>query len=266
MKKEIFYTLCSKVFDCLNSDEQLTLFLEGENSQYFRFNDSKLRQSGIIEDFNLTLSLYNKNKCLQSMTTISADLDSSVRKVIKEIDILKNIGAIIEKAKWDIQVPDYKVRGRNHLKTQFARAFIPDYFTGYKIYIWLDADTWINHKDTFTGITDDDRSLTARLFAELVDESTNLSEEEARFRLASSFRIPGHVPVCIADKDILKGRQGHTELIVALMKYARLTPVALGCEMLSDNGKALPPEEARFWAEERGHLFLEGRQIVEKCQ
>ena len=89
MKKEIFYTLCSKVFDCLNSDEQLTLFLEGENSQYFRFNDSKLRQSGIIEDFNLTLSLYNKNKCLQSMTTISADLDSSVRKVIKEIDILR---------------------------------------------------------------------------------------------------------------------------------------------------------------------------------
>ena len=125
---------------------------------------------------------------------------------------------------------------------------------------------FINHKDTFTGITDDDRSLTARLFAELVDESTNLSEEEARFRLASSFRIPGHVPVCIADKDILKGRQGHTELIVALMKYARLTPVALGCEMLSDNGKALPPEEARFWAEERGYLFLEGRQIVEECQ
>jgi len=125
---------------------------------------------------------------------------------------------------------------------------------------------FINHKDTFTGITDDDRSLTARLFAELVGESTNLSEEEAKFRLASSFRIPGHVPVCIADKDILKGRQGHTELIVALMKYAHLTPVALGCEMLSDNGKALPPEEARFWAEERGHLFLEGRQIVKECQ
>ena len=60
MKKEVFYTLCSRIFDYLNSDEQLTLFLEGEDSQYFRFNDSKLRQSGIIEDFNLTLSLYNK--------------------------------------------------------------------------------------------------------------------------------------------------------------------------------------------------------------
>ena len=90
MKKEVFYTLCSRIFDYLNSDEQLTLFLEGENSQYFRFNDSKLRQSGIIEDFNLTLSLYNKNKCLQSITTISADLDSSVRKIIQEIDVLRS--------------------------------------------------------------------------------------------------------------------------------------------------------------------------------
>ncbi|MEE3139366.1 MAG: hypothetical protein VX271_02590, partial [Candidatus Neomarinimicrobiota bacterium] len=90
MKKEVFYTLCSRIFDYLNSDEQLTLFLEGEDSQYFRFNDSKLRQSGVIEDFNLTLSLYNKNKCLQSMTTISADLDSSVRKIIQEIDVLRS--------------------------------------------------------------------------------------------------------------------------------------------------------------------------------
>ncbi len=125
---------------------------------------------------------------------------------------------------------------------------------------------FINHKDTFTGITDDDRSLTARLFAELVDKAPNLSGKEASSRLANNFRIPGHVPVCIADKEILKGRQGHTELIVALMECASLTPVALGCEMLSDNGKALPPEEARFWAEERGHLFLEGRQIMKVCQ
>ena len=56
MKKDIFYTICTKVFDYLNSNEQLTLFLEGEDSQYFRFTDSKLRQSGIIEDFNITLS------------------------------------------------------------------------------------------------------------------------------------------------------------------------------------------------------------------
>ena len=62
---------------------------------------------------------------------------------------LKKLGALIKKAEWNVNVSDYKVRGRNHLSTQFARAFLPDYFIDYKVYIWLDADTWINHKDTF---------------------------------------------------------------------------------------------------------------------
>mgnify|MGYP001182918532 CR=1 FL=1 len=98
--------------------------------------------------FNLLIELINSIKDNNLMEEYDIGiLDTGL--TVKEIDNLKNIGTIIEKAKWDIQVPDYKVRGRNHLKTQFARAFIPDYFTGYKVYIWLDADTWINHKDTF---------------------------------------------------------------------------------------------------------------------
>jgi hypothetical protein len=62
MKKEIFQEICSQVFSSLKNNEQLTIYLEGENSQYFRFNDSKLRQSGIIEDYAVTISLFlNKN-------------------------------------------------------------------------------------------------------------------------------------------------------------------------------------------------------------
>ena len=58
MKKEIFQNICSQVFSSLQDDEQLTIYLEGENSQYFLFNDSKLRQSGIIEDYAVTISLF----------------------------------------------------------------------------------------------------------------------------------------------------------------------------------------------------------------
>ena len=46
------------MFSSLKNNEQLTIYLEGENSQYFRFNDSKLRQSGIIEDYAVTISLF----------------------------------------------------------------------------------------------------------------------------------------------------------------------------------------------------------------
>ena len=71
MKKEIFQEICSQVFSSLKNNEQLTIYLEGENSQYFRFNDSKLRQSGIIEDYAVTISLFLGKKSLQAATTVS---------------------------------------------------------------------------------------------------------------------------------------------------------------------------------------------------
>ena len=125
---------------------------------------------------------------------------------------------------------------------------------------------FINHKDTFTGITDKDRALTARKFSELCEKSSTLSADECKEELAINFRSPGHLPVCVADSNLLQGRQGHTELAVSLLKFLELPPVALGCEMLSETGNALTSDQARKWAEDQGYLFLEGREIVEACQ
>ena len=55
----------------------------------------------------------------------------------------------IKKAIWNVDVPKYKILGRNHLKTQVARAFLPEYFSDYDVYIWLDADMWLNDLETF---------------------------------------------------------------------------------------------------------------------
>ena len=66
-----------------------------------------------------------------------------------QINILQNKGIIIKKAEWNVPVPKYKIRNRNHLKTQVARAFLPNYFENYKLYMWLDADMWVNDLDTF---------------------------------------------------------------------------------------------------------------------
>jgi len=90
MKKDIFQTICSQVFDSLKENEQLTVYLEGENSQYFRFNDSKLRQSGIIEDYAVTISLFSGKKSLQSSTTLSSDIKSSVSNLTNEINTLRD--------------------------------------------------------------------------------------------------------------------------------------------------------------------------------
>jgi len=124
----------------------------------------------------------------------------------------------------------------------------------------------LNHRDTFTGITDRDRALTAHAFAALVAETADTEPAEARQALGRRFRAPGHVPVCIAAHDPFATRSGHTELAVALTMLAGLGPVALGCEMLSDDGGALSPAAAREWAARRGHPFLEGREVVAAWQ
>ena len=68
---------------------------------------------------------------------------------LNQLNYLKDNKVIIAKARWDVKVPQYKILGRNHLKTQTARAFLPDYFPNFKIYIWLDADLWLNDVNSF---------------------------------------------------------------------------------------------------------------------
>ena len=57
--------------------------------------------------------------------------------------ILSNKVKEIKKAEWDIEVPGYKVGQKEWLKSQVSRAFLPKYFPGYKKYLWIDCDAWI---------------------------------------------------------------------------------------------------------------------------
>jgi len=50
----------------------------------------------------------------------------------------------IKSAEWDIKVPAFKVKGKEWLKSQVSRAFLPKYFPGYEKYLWIDADAWVN--------------------------------------------------------------------------------------------------------------------------
>ena len=56
---------------------------------------------------------------------------------------------IIKEAIWNTPVPNFKILGRDNLKTQVARAYLPNYFKDYKLYIWLDADMWLNDIKSF---------------------------------------------------------------------------------------------------------------------
>ena len=50
----------------------------------------------------------------------------------------------IKIAEWDIKVSEHKASGKEWLKSQVSRAFLPKYFPGYKKYLWIDCDAWVN--------------------------------------------------------------------------------------------------------------------------
>ena len=50
----------------------------------------------------------------------------------------------IKSAEWDIEVPNHKVNGKEWLKCQVSRAFLPKYFPSYEKYLWIDCDAWVN--------------------------------------------------------------------------------------------------------------------------
>ncbi len=119
---------------------------------------------------------------------------------------------------------------------------------------------WVNHRDTFTGITDRDRALTINKIGEAVAEVLN----GGSFNFQSSFRTPGHVAILRAADSLLAERRGQTELSVALALLAGIPPAMVICEMLDgDTGYAVSKADARSYAERHHSVFIEGREIVE---
>lgn len=119
---------------------------------------------------------------------------------------------------------------------------------------------WVNHRDTYTGITDLDRALTINKIAEQVRMSMNGGGSD----FAGQFRSPGHVAILRADDQLLAKRRGQTELSIVLALFAGITPAVTICEMLDDrSGKALPKKEAQDYARKHGLVFVEGSKVFD---
>ena len=123
----------------------------------------------------------------------------------------------------------------------------------------------LNHRDTYTGITDRDRALTTRRFGELAGElmGSQSSDSDLLKALGAEFRTPGHIPVCREAPGGLATRQGHTELAVAIARLAGHVPATIGAEMLQPDGDgALSVEAAREYAKERGIPMITGADLL----
>jgi 3,4-dihydroxy 2-butanone 4-phosphate synthase len=114
----------------------------------------------------------------------------------------------------------------------------------------------VNHCDTFTGITDEDRALTITRLAEAAADPAGVD-------FAAEFRAPGHVTLLRAAPGLVADRRGHTELALVLAAAADRPPAMVVCEMLDDEtGGALSPAAARAYADRHGLVYVEGADVV----
>ncbi|MEW6722376.1 MAG: 3,4-dihydroxy-2-butanone-4-phosphate synthase [Candidatus Micrarchaeota archaeon] len=109
----------------------------------------------------------------------------------------------------------------------------------------------VNHCRVYTGITDNDRSLTIRMLDEVVRERIGDFRKE--------FYSPGHVFLLIGRG--LANRRGHTELALELAGRAGLGGAVALCEMLG-RGNALSKRMAQAYAKRNGLVFIEGKDIA----
>jgi len=122
---------------------------------------------------------------------------------------------------------------------------------------------WVNHRNTFTGITDRDRTLTVNAIAEQVKRAMNGGGSNFH----EVFRTPGHMALLRAADGLLDQRHGQTELSVAMAEMAGITPAITICEMLDDeSGYALSKRDAQSYAKKHNLVFVEGSEVLERWQ
>jgi len=122
---------------------------------------------------------------------------------------------------------------------------------------------WVNHRETYTGITDRDRALTVTAIAEEVKRSLNGGGHD----FAAHFRTPGHMALLRAADRLLDERRGQTELSIALAAMADVTPAVTICEMLDDDtGFALSKKGAMEYARKHGLVFVEGQDVLDRWE
>ena len=117
---------------------------------------------------------------------------------------------------------------------------------------------YINHRQTYTGITDRDRALTVKEMANLYNS------DDPKKDFLSSFKTPGHIPVLLASDGLLTSRTGHTEMSIYLAQLAKLFPITAICEMMdSQTYSALSVKKAEKYAKENAIPFVDGKELLE---
>ena len=116
--KEYFFNLSDQIIDTLQNDENLILSINGENSEFIRINNAKVRQIGTVSDSQLNIELIKNNRKMSLSFTLQRNMEKDfsaaknyISQLRKSIDFLpedplcespKDYGSLNEEYKGDL--------------------------------------------------------------------------------------------------------------------------------------------------------------------
>ncbi|MBU0528156.1 TldD/PmbA family protein [bacterium] len=87
--EQIFNKISDRLYSNLKTGEHLTLSLDGENSQFIRVNNAKIRQTGLVNNADLAFDLIYNNRNCQGQITLSGDYDNDYKRAVEELNCLR---------------------------------------------------------------------------------------------------------------------------------------------------------------------------------
>ncbi len=88
--EQLFNQLSETLLNNLQNGEDLKLTIGGENSQFVRFSQSKVRQSGLVDDANLSIVLINNERTCSGSFTLTGNITADEETAMEELNRLRD--------------------------------------------------------------------------------------------------------------------------------------------------------------------------------
>ena len=88
--EKLFNQLSETLLNNLNPGEHLKVIIGGENSQFVRFSQSKVRQSGLVDDASLSIVLINDERTCSGSFTLMGNITTDEATAMAELNRLRD--------------------------------------------------------------------------------------------------------------------------------------------------------------------------------
>lgn len=84
-----FNKIGDRLLNNIQSNEYFTLELEGENTNFIRFNRAKVRQTGVVIDSNITLKLIYNQRTNYAIFPLTGNLENDLETALENLNYLR---------------------------------------------------------------------------------------------------------------------------------------------------------------------------------